>query len=49
MRQGNLDKAELMYVRSIAIREEVFGTNHPNVAESCNNLAHVLRKKVRLI
>ncbi|MDM8558396.1 tetratricopeptide repeat protein [Candidatus Parabeggiatoa sp. HSG14] len=33
------DKAKPLYERSLAIREKIFGNEHPNVAESLNNLA----------
>ena len=32
-----------MYERSLAIREKVLGPDHPNVAQSLNNLAGLYR------
>jgi CHAT domain-containing protein/Tfp pilus assembly protein PilF len=37
--QGRYSEAELLYQRSLAILEKAFGTEHPNVAQSLNNLA----------
>jgi len=37
--QGAYDKAEPLYVRALAIREQVLGPMHPHVAQSLNNLA----------
>lgn len=35
-----------MFEESLAIRRKVLGNEHPDVAESINNLAWLLRKKV---
>lgn len=37
--KGNCAKAELFFVRSLQIREDVFGPEHPTVADSLNRLA----------
>src|SRR5262249_41239691 len=37
--QGRYADAEPLYKRSLAIREKAFGTDHPDVAVSLNNLA----------
>ena len=37
--QGNYAEAEPFYRRSLAIREKVLGPEHPDVAQSLNNLA----------
>jgi tetratricopeptide (TPR) repeat protein len=37
--QGRYTEAEPLYVRSLAIREEQLGANHPHTATSLNNLA----------
>lgn len=37
--KGNCAKAELFFVRSLQIREDVFGPKHPTVADSLNRLA----------
>lgn len=37
--KGNTAKAELFYVRSLQIREDVFGPEHLHVADSLNRLA----------
>ena len=36
---GKYAQAEPLYVRSLAIREEQLGANHPDTATSLNNLA----------
>ena len=36
---GNYQKAEPLYIEAKTIREKVLGTEHPNYATSCNNLA----------
>ncbi|CAB1096777.1 unnamed protein product [Ectocarpus sp. CCAP 1310/34] len=41
--QGKYDAAEPLYVRSLAIREKVYGPDHPEVATSLNNRAEFLR------
>jgi tetratricopeptide (TPR) repeat protein len=37
--QGQYSKAEPLYQRSLAIREQALGANHPDVATALNNLA----------
>jgi tetratricopeptide (TPR) repeat protein len=37
--QGKYNEAEPLYLRSLSIRENQLGKNHPNVATSLNNLA----------
>ena len=39
---GQLDKAERLYRRSLAIEEEIFGPEHPRVAARLNNLAQLM-------
>ena len=39
--QGLYAKAETIYLRSLAIREKMLGTDHPDTATSLNNLAVV--------
>ena len=41
--QGKLAEAEPYYQRSLAIREKSLGPDHPDVAESLNNLAQLLQ------
>lgn len=43
--QGLLDEAEQLVRRSLAIREEVLGAEHPDVATSLNTLAELLYAK----
>ena len=45
--QGNYDEAGRLYERSRAIREETLGPDHPDVAQSLNNQAQLLREQVR--
>ncbi|CAM9524664.1 unnamed protein product, partial [Ectocarpus sp. 13 AM-2016] len=40
--QGKYDEAEPLYRRSLAIDEEAFGRDHPDVATNLNNLAGLL-------
>ena len=37
--QGRYEQAEALYQRALAIREQVLGSEHPQVATSLNNLA----------
>lgn len=46
--QGKYDEAEALYKRSQAIREEVLGPKHPDVAEVLNNRATLLKNQVSL-
>ena len=39
--QGKYDEAEPLYQRALAIREKALGPDHPDVAESLNNLAEL--------
>lgn len=39
-------EAERMCERSIAIRENISGPNHPDTAESLDTLAELMRKQV---
>ncbi|MBO0861540.1 MAG: tetratricopeptide repeat protein, partial [Chloracidobacterium sp.] len=43
--RGNRDKAERLYRQSLAMREKIFGKEHPDVAESLSGLAVVLGLK----
>ena len=47
--QGNYDEAGKLYERSLAIREKALGPNHPDVAESLNNTARLLKAQVRAV
>lgn len=44
--QGKHSDAEPLYERSQAIRENVLGPEHPEVATSLNNRANLLAKQV---
>lgn len=46
--QEEYGEALQLYERSLSIREKVLGPNHPDVANSLNNLADLLRKQVRV-
>jgi tetratricopeptide (TPR) repeat protein len=45
--QGDHAKAELLYKRSLAIREKALGPDHPHVATSLENYAKLLRATKR--
>lgn len=45
--QEKYDEALPLYERSLSIRKGVLGSNHPDVANSLNNLAELLREQVR--
>lgn len=45
--QGKHNKAEALYRRSLAMEEKILGPEHPGVAIARNNLANVLRVKVK--
>lgn len=47
--QGKHAEAEALYRRSQAIREEVLGPRHPDVAEVLNNRATLLKSQVCLL
>ena len=44
--QGKYEEALPLYKRSRAIREKVLGPDHPDVAQSLNNEAELLRQMV---
>lgn len=46
--QGKYAEAEPHYVRSLATREKILGSEHRRVADSLNGLAELLRLQVRL-
>ena len=48
VKQGMYDKAKPLYERSQAIRENVLGPGHPDVAQSLNNRADLLEKQVAI-
>ena len=41
---GKYREAEPLFVRALAIKEKIFGPEHPETAASLNDLAEVLRK-----
>jgi tetratricopeptide (TPR) repeat protein len=45
--QGRYSEAEPLYVRSLSIREQELGKDHPDVANSLNNLAELYRSQGR--
>lgn len=45
--QGDFAEAELLYKRSLTIRETVLGPDHPDVASSLNTWAVLLTKQAR--
>ena len=45
--QGHYDKAEPLYRRALAIREQALGAEHQEVAKSLEELAEVLRQAGR--
>ena len=47
--QGKLEEAEPLYKRSLAIKEKVYGSDHPSVATSLNNLAQLLSDQVCVV
>ena len=48
MLQGKYDEAEPLYRESMAILKKVFGSEHPDVAQSLNNLAGLLKAQVSI-
>jgi tetratricopeptide (TPR) repeat protein len=46
--QGQYAQAEPLYKRSLAIREKLLGTNHPDIAENLKNMAALYRKTGRV-
>lgn len=44
--QGMYNRAKEFYARSLAIREKALGPNHPDVAQSLNNLGLLLKLQV---
>ncbi len=47
--QGRYSEAEPLYLRSLAIREEQLGANHPDTATSLNNLAYLYQSTGRYL
>ena len=45
--QGNVDEAEGMYRRALAIDEEEYGPHHSDVARDLVNLAGLLQEEVQ--
>ncbi len=45
--QGNYAEAEPLYRRSLAIQEKALGPEHPNVVQSLENYAALLRETGR--
>ena len=45
--QGKYEEAGPLYRRSLAIKEKVYGPDHPHVATGLNNWALLLCKQVR--
>ena len=45
--QGKYDDAESLHKQALTVRRKVFGEEHPDVAQSLNNLAEVYRAQVR--
>ncbi len=45
--QGTPEEAEPLFKRSLNIRERVLGPDHPDVAQSLNDLAGLLVEQVR--
>lgn len=46
--QGKYAEADLLYARSLAIREKVLGPEHPEFATSLSNRAELLKSQVRM-
>ncbi len=46
--QGHYAKAEPLYKRSLAIMEKALGPEHPDVAQSLENYAALLRQTGRI-
>ena len=44
--QGKLNEALLLYEKSLAIRQQVYGDDHPKVAVAMNNIALLYKKQV---
>ena len=47
--QGKHEEALPLYKRSRAIKEKVYGPDHPSLATSLNNEAVLLKKMVRVV
>ena len=45
--QGKYDEAEPLHKESLAIRKKALGEEHPDVAQSLNNLALLLSDQAR--
>ena len=46
--QGKYEEAEPLFKRSLAIREKALGAEHPDVAQSLNNMGLLLKSKFAL-
>ena len=44
--QGKLDKALELFMKSLAIRQQVYGDDHPKVATAMNNIAQLYKQQV---
>ena len=44
--QGKLDQALELYKKSLAIKQQVYGDDHPKVALGMNNMADLYRQQV---
>ncbi len=44
-RQGQLERAEVLYKKALLIRELVLGDGHPDVAKTIHGLAYLLTTK----
>ncbi|NEQ29164.1 MAG: tetratricopeptide repeat protein, partial [Microcoleus sp. SIO2G3] len=45
--QGRYSEAESLYVQALALRRQLLGEEHPNLASSLNNLAGLYRSQGR--
>jgi tetratricopeptide (TPR) repeat protein len=45
--QGNYSGVEPLYLQSLAVREQQLGADHPDVANSLNNLAYLYQVQGR--
>ena len=44
--QGKLDEALELFMKSLAIKQQVYGDDHPKVATAMNGIAQVYQKQV---
>ena len=44
--QGKLDQALELYMKSLAIRQQVYGDDHPKVATAMSNIAGLYKDQV---